>query len=165
MRLSQSELDKYYEQGYVVPDVRLDDQDISRLKKAVTRVISSNPETRPERLVSVHINRRNDEGVRGDSAFFDLANQTLILDCIEHILGPDLILWGCQLFCKPPEDGMEVPMHQDGHYWPIRPLATCTAWVAIDDSTVENGCLRVVPGSHRGQRHFEHARSDRKELV
>ena len=47
MRLSQSELDKYYEQGYVVPDARLDDQDISRLKKAVTRVISSNPEDSP----------------------------------------------------------------------------------------------------------------------
>ena len=165
MRLSQSELDKYHEQGYVVPDARLEDKDVSLVKKAVTRVISTNPETRPERLVSVHINRRNDEGIRGDSAFFNLANQSLILDCVEQILGSDLILWGCQLFCKPPDDGMEVPMHQDGHYWPIRPLATCTVWVAIDDSTAENGCLRVVPGSHKGQQHFEHARSDRKELV
>ncbi|SVB72933.1 uncharacterized protein METZ01_LOCUS225787, partial [marine metagenome] len=87
MRLSQSELDKYHEQGYVVPDARLEDKDISLVKKAVTRVISTNPETRPERLVSVHINRRNDEGIRGDSAFFNLANQSLILDCVEQILG------------------------------------------------------------------------------
>ena len=49
MRLSQSELDKYHEQGYVVPDVHLEDKDISLVKKAVTRVISTNPETRPER--------------------------------------------------------------------------------------------------------------------
>ena len=56
-------------------------------------------------------------------------------------------------------------MHQDGHYWPIRPLATCTVWVAIDDSTAENGCLRVVPGSHKGKQNFEHAQSDREELV
>ena len=75
MRLSQSELDKYHAQGYVVPDARLEDKDISLVKKAVTRVISTNPETRPERLVSVHINRRNDEGIRGESAFFNLANQ------------------------------------------------------------------------------------------
>ena len=72
MRLSQSELDKYHEEGYVVPDARLEDEDISRVKKAVARVISTNPETRPERLVSVHINRRNDEGIRGDSAFSTL---------------------------------------------------------------------------------------------
>ena len=165
MRLSQFELDTYHQRGYVVPDARLEKEQIDRLKEAVARVIAANPETRPERLVSVHINRRNDEGVHGDSAFFELANHSLILDRVEQILGSDLILWGCQLFCKPPDDGMEVPMHQDGHYWPIRPLATCTAWVAIDDSTAENGCLRVVPGSHRGQRHFEHARSDREEFV
>ena len=40
-------------------------------------------------------------------------------------------------------------MHQDGQYWPIRPLATCTVWLAIDDSDRENGCLTVIPGSHR----------------
>ena len=62
-------------------------------------------------------------------------------------------------------DGMEVPWHQDGHYWPIRPLATCTAWVALDDSTVENGCLRVIAGSHREQSLLEHERDNREGLV
>jgi ectoine hydroxylase-related dioxygenase (phytanoyl-CoA dioxygenase family) len=36
---------------------------------------------------------------------------------------------------------------QDGQYWPIRPLATCTVWIAIDDATIENGCLQMIPGS------------------
>ena len=71
----------------------------------------------------------------------------------------------CQVFCKPASDGMEVPMHQDGHYWPIQPLATCTAWVAIDDSNVGNGCLRVIPGSHSGQHYYQHSKSDREHLV
>ena len=60
---------------------------------------------------------------------------------------------------------MEVPWHQDGHYWPIRPLATCTIWVAIDDSTVENGCLRVIPRSHCGRELFPHLKEDRRDVV
>ena len=60
---------------------------------------------------------------------------------------------------------MEVPWHQDGHYWPIRPLATCTAWIAIDDSFVENGCLRVVPRSHSKGELFEHMKEDREDVV
>ncbi|WP_367575672.1 phytanoyl-CoA dioxygenase family protein [Pelagibius sp.] len=58
-----------------------------------------------------------------------------------------------------------MPWHQDGHYWPIRPLATCTAWLALDDSTVENGCLRVIPGSHQSKTLHPHLREDRDGLV
>ena len=60
---------------------------------------------------------------------------------------------------------MEVPWHQDGQYWPIRPLATCTAWIALDPSTVENGCLRVIPGSHRGKVLHPHLTEDRQDVV
>jgi ectoine hydroxylase-related dioxygenase (phytanoyl-CoA dioxygenase family) len=59
---------------------------------------------------------------------------------------------------------MEVPMHQDGAYWPIRPLATCTVWVALDHVTEENGCMRVVPGSHRHQS-LSHQKESREDLV
>jgi ectoine hydroxylase-related dioxygenase (phytanoyl-CoA dioxygenase family) len=76
-----------------------------------------------------------------------------------------VILWGCQVFCKPGGDGLETPFHQDGHYWPIRPLATCTAWVALDPSIKANGCLRVVPGSHKDKKLFPHLREDREDLV
>jgi len=69
------------------------------------------------------------------------------------------------VFCKPPLDGYETPWHQDGHYWPIRPLATCTVWVALEESKVENGCLRVIPGSHRAQRLYDHLHEDRPDLT
>ena len=88
--------------------------------------------------------------------FLELARHPLLLDAVEQVLGPDFCLWGCQVFAKPAGDilsrrrliasgdgcndasvactgdGMAVPMHQDGHYWPLRPLATCTVWVALD---------------------------------
>ena len=81
------------------------------------------------------------------------------------MLGDDIILWGCHVFCKPAGEGYETPWHQDGHYWPIRPLANCTVWVALEPSTVENGCLRVIPGSHAGQRLHEHLHEDRSDLT
>jgi ectoine hydroxylase-related dioxygenase (phytanoyl-CoA dioxygenase family) len=69
------------------------------------------------------------------------------------------------VFCKPAVEGYETPWHQDGHYWPIRPLANCTAWVALEPSTVENGCLRVIPRSHADKRLHEHLHEDRTDLT
>ena len=74
-------------------------------------------------------------------------------------------MWGAQLFCKPGTDGMEVPMHQDGQYWPIRPIATCTMWLAIDAADRDNGCLEVIPGSHKYGIHYKHQTEKRDDLV
>ena len=163
--LGEIDIQRYRRDGYIVPKTKLPTKTMTQLRGALEETIGSNPGIRPEQLVSVHIDRRNDEGVQGHSAWLELAKDPRILDLVEQLIGPDIVLWGCQVFCKPATDGMEVPMHQDGHYWPIQPLATCTAWVAIDESTVENGCLRVVPGSHTGQHSFKHTKSDRENLV
>ena len=163
--LSNTEIERYHHDGYVVPDYALPPETMAELDSALEETIVSNPSVRPEHLVSAHIDRLNDEGIRGHSAWLNLAQNPEILDRVEQLIGPNIILWGCQVFCKPASDGMEVPMHQDGHYWPIQPLATCTAWVAIDDSNVGNGCLRVIPGSHSGQHYYQHSKSDREHLV
>jgi hypothetical protein len=103
--------------------------------------------------------------VRGQDAFLQLARAPGILDMVEQLIGPDIVLWGCQVFCKPPSDGQEVPWHQDGRYCPIRPMATVTVWVAIDDSTSENGCMRFLPGSHQTGRRYRHRTDDRPDLA
>jgi ectoine hydroxylase-related dioxygenase (phytanoyl-CoA dioxygenase family) len=107
----------------------------------------------------------NGEGVRGVADFLALARDPDIVDLVSDAIGQDLILWGCHVFCKPAGDGYETPWHQDGHYWPIRPLATCTVWLALDPSTEANGCLRVIPGSHRAQQLHEHLHEDRNDLT
>ena len=163
--LSNPEIERYRQEGYVVPDSVLPPETMTELDAALEETIASNPSIRPELLVSAHIDRLNDEGVRGHRAWLELAQHPEILDRVEQLIGPDIVLWGCQVFCKPASDGMEVPMHQDGHYWPIQPLATCTAWIAIDDSNVGNGCLRVIPGSHTGQHYYQHSKSERENLV
>ncbi|MDP6506398.1 MAG: phytanoyl-CoA dioxygenase family protein, partial [Planctomycetota bacterium] len=138
---------------------------LTKLQTALDRVIGANPGTRPEQLVSVHIDEKSIEGVAGDQAFLDIARDEQIVDLVAQLIGPNVVLWGCQALCKPPGDGMEVPWHQDGHYWPIRPLATCTVWIAIDDSVIENGCLRVIPSSHRDKSLYSHLREERSDVV
>ena len=54
-----------------------------------------------------------------------------------------------QVFCKMPRQGKSVPWHQDGPYWPIVPLRAVSAWVALDDTSLSNGGIEVIPGSHR----------------
>ena len=128
-------------------------------------MLAANPGVRPEKLVSAHIEGRNDEGVVGSADFLALAQDPDILDMVEQLIGPDIILWGCHIFCKPAGDGLETPFHQDGHYWPIRPLATCTVWVALEESSRENGCLQVLPGSHRQRTSYGHIGRPDEELT
>ena len=162
--LSPLEAEQYRKQGIVVPEYRLPHSQVDELRDALRQLIEENPGVRPEKLVSSHI-ENGAEGVKGNRRFLEAACNPNLLDLVEALIGPDIILWGCQVFCKPGGDGMEVPWHQDGQYWPIRPLATCTVWIAIDPSKIGNGCLRVVPGSHKGKRLYSHARSDREDIV
>ncbi|MBL8327285.1 MAG: phytanoyl-CoA dioxygenase family protein [Rubrivivax sp.] len=163
--LSPEERRRYHEQGWVVPQFRLPPDRVQQMAAALERLLAANPGVRPEKLVSAHVEGDNGEGVRGVADFLDLACDPVIVDRVSELIGPDVILWGCHVFCKPAGEGFETPWHQDGHYWPIRPLATCTAWVALEPSTSANGCLRVIPGSHRGRILHEHLHEDRSDLT
>jgi hypothetical protein len=146
--LSDAEVQAYGKNGYVTPTYRLPAPVLRDLRRSVEALIDSNADVRPEQLVGAHIERSRDTGVRGRRELLDFARNPDLLDIAEQIIGPDLILWGSQVFSKPAGDGLAIPWHQDGQYWPMRPLATVTIWIAIDPATVENGCLRVIPGTH-----------------
>ena len=168
-RLHDDEVAHYRREGWVVPRFRLPAARVAAMVDALEALLRQNPGVRPEKLVSAHIEGDatgdNGEGVRGSRAFLDLARDPQIVELVSGVLGEDVILWGCHVFCKPAVEGYETPWHQDGHYWPIRPLATCTAWVALEPSTVENGCLRVIPRSHAERRLHDHLHEDRTDLT
>jgi len=164
-RLHDDEIARYRREGWVVPRFRLPPARIAAMVEALEMLLRQNPGVRPEKLVSAHIEGDNGEGVRGSRAFLDLARDPDIVELVSGVLGDDVILWGCHVFCKPAVEGYETPWHQDGHYWPIRPLANCTVWVALEPSTIENGCLRVIPRSHAEQRLHEHLHEDRTDLT
>lgn len=82
------------------------------------------------------------------ASIWDIATHPLILDCVQDLIGPDVVAWGTHFFCKLPGDGKAVSWHQDAPYWPLTPTRTVTAWVAIDDADEGNAAMRVIPGSH-----------------
>ncbi len=76
-----------------------------------------------------------------------------LLDLVEPLIGPDIALFSSHFICKPARSGQRVPWHEDSSYW--RGIFdqiddVCTLWLALDRSDRENGCLRVVAGSHVG---------------
>jgi ectoine hydroxylase-related dioxygenase (phytanoyl-CoA dioxygenase family) len=163
--LLASEIAHYESEGWVIPRYTLPRERVDALRGALDELIRNNPGVRPEKLVSAHIEGDNGEGVRGSAAFLALAMDPQIVELVSGVIGDDVVLWGCHVFCKPAAEGYETPWHQDGHYWPIRPLANCTVWVALEESTRENGCLRVIPRSHRDRVLHEHLHEDRSDLT
>ena len=81
---------------------------------------------------------------------------TPLLDIVDQLIGRDIIVWGSRIFSKAPQTGRATPWHQDGEYWPIRPLATATVWIAIDESNEDNGCLKILTGSNRAKTLLTH---------
>jgi non-haem Fe2+, alpha-ketoglutarate-dependent halogenase len=79
---------------------------------------------------------------------WDLLNDARIVACVRDLVGEDVIGWGSHFFCKMPGDGKRVSWHQDASYWPLTPSKAVTAWLAIDDASVENACMRFIPGTH-----------------
>ena len=81
----------------------------------------------------------------------NLALHPAVLDAVERVLGPDVLVWNTHWFPKFPGDRTYVSWHQDAAYWGLRPPLVTTAWIALTPSTCASGCLQVLPGSHLGE--------------
>lgn len=81
---------------------------------------------------------------------YELATNPAVLDCIESLLGPDLLIFSSSFWYKPPGSPSFVSWHQDGLLYGLDPPVEVAAWIALSESNRSNGCLRVLPGSHRG---------------
>jgi len=81
---------------------------------------------------------------------YRIVSNRKVLDAVESILGANLLVWGSRWFSKMPGDKTYVTWHQDATYWGFHPPNVTTAWIALSESILENGCMRVVPETHRG---------------
>jgi hypothetical protein len=79
---------------------------------------------------------------------YRLSTHPAVLDAIEDLLGPDILVHSTRIFYKHARDGSFVTWHQDGTYSNLVGRPSPTAWVALTESNAQNGCLRVAPGSH-----------------
>ena len=79
----------------------------------------------------------------------ELVRHPGVLDVVEQVIGPYILVWGSSFFIKEPRNPSFVSWHQDSTYWGLEPPDIVTAWVALSESTHENGAMRVIPGSHK----------------
>jgi len=85
-----------------------------------------------------------------DSRLLEFLLSPEVLDLVEPVVGPNIGLWASHLICKAPLTGKATPWHEDSSYWNGR-ISTmtgiCTVWLAIDNVTIDNGAMAVIPGS------------------
>jgi ectoine hydroxylase-related dioxygenase (phytanoyl-CoA dioxygenase family) len=163
MGLTAAEIEHYREHGYVIPKYRLPDALLARLRQSLDRLLATYTDVAQEDIANPHMLPPT-EGP-DMNPFMAAAREPDVLDMLEQLIGPDIVLWITRVLCKPAAKGREVPWHQDGEYWPMRPLATCSVWIALDPVSTVNGCMRFIPGSHKQQEMYRHHVTDRNNLV
>jgi ectoine hydroxylase-related dioxygenase (phytanoyl-CoA dioxygenase family) len=86
-----------------------------------------------------------------DPRLFEFLFADEILSLVEPLIGPDIAVFACHLLQKPPQVGKRVPWHEDSAYWKgrLEPIIVASITLSLEHSTPENGCLCVLPGTHR----------------
>ena len=79
----------------------------------------------------------------------ELVRHPKVLDAVESVIGPNILIYHLTSWLKEPHDPAHVSWHQDGTYFGLEPAEQITAWIALTDSTPEMGCIRLLPGQPR----------------
>jgi ectoine hydroxylase-related dioxygenase (phytanoyl-CoA dioxygenase family) len=157
-RLTPEQVEFFHENGYCAGIPMLDSEQVARLRAELADL--TDPAYPGNSLFhEYHSNEsRNPDTVlfhalgawRIKPAFHDvLWNPAFVMPASQLLDGP-VRFWHDQLFCKPAHHGGVVAWHQDYSYWTrTQPMQHLTCWIALDDSTRDNGCVQYIPGSHR----------------
>ena len=153
--LTSEEIKRYKEDGYLIPNFQMPEKDLLEIEELHNSLVEKFPKFRNYcPAVLLH-----------DESFLKYCFNEKILNIIEQLIGKNFALWNSSFFAKPALNGHATPWHQDGQYWPIRPLATCSVWLAIDDATSENGCLKFIKGSHKDKKLKKHKINKSEKLT
>jgi Phytanoyl-CoA dioxygenase (PhyH) len=137
--------ERYRRDGYVIYRGVIDEVLAKEASGHVVWLQEQHPELRPEQLGHLL--------VADDPFWIRLISDPRLLDIAQAYVGPSIALFASHYICKPPRSGQPVLWHQDGAYWPLEPMEVVTLWLAIDHATPQNGCMRVIPGSHHRELH------------
>lgn len=143
---------KFRRDGYVIFREAIDRELVGEAGEHVAWLQRRHPELRGEEL--------SHELVARDPFWVRLVGDDRLLDIAARFVGPDIALFASHYISKPPFSGRPVLWHQDGAFWPLEPMNVVTLWLAVDESTPENGCLRVIPGSQADELHDVRPRAD-----
>ena len=149
-RLTPKQVEFFRENGYLIyKEPVLPEQKFNNLKAYFEKILAGLPaDARPEAMDVPHFLHPE---------LLKWALDDSILNLVEPITGPDIALFSTHFICKPKGNGKRVPWHEDSAYWKgqMDPMEVVTVWLALDPSRKENGCMMVIPETHRiGQRGF-----------
>ena len=146
----------YTAEGYCVYTDVLNAEEISAVRIELDAMLANLParqlvykdgkhqelDARPEYLTEPHPKH---------PFWLELCRHPRVLDAVQSVLGPDLILIMSHLIVKRPGDGLPVAWHQDNTYWhSVQGTDVTTVWLAIDETDRANGCMQVIPCTHEG---------------
>jgi hypothetical protein len=141
--LSSEDMERFRRDGYLGPFTAFTPDEMSALRQTICERVLTTPN--PHNSV--------DRGRHVDSqAIWRLCSAPAIVERMASLYGPDLVLWLSTIFYKPParEDRLEeFPWHQDVTFWNLEPSISLCAWIAITAATAENGCVEIIPRSHK----------------
>lgn len=160
MGLTAGEIEQYERDGYLaLPHLFRRDEIAGWLRRVEELVREQIPRPEGIRLQiepgladghtdPLHVLRKIECLALFDDRFRQVVADPRLLSPLSALLGPDIKLFRDALMMKPARHGSAKPYHQDSAYWTIDPPDLCSAWIALDDATEENGCMRLIPGSH-----------------
>lgn len=177
MALTDEQRAFYRENGYLKYDKRiLNDAEIAALRQRSEDIVYGRLGHIPPRFIQLEAKFRDNadptvdrlDAVRKmtqlcyfDDLFATVAKNSAIVDVIEDLIGPNIKLYTDQLMMKPRFNGTVTGWHQDSVAWPhFAPQEHVSCWLALDDATIDNGCMTVIPGSHHWgpiARHYQDA--------
>ena len=147
--LSDTEVNQFWNDGYVTPFDCLTADEAAECRRKLEEFEAS-----VDGKIDKHIR------IKCHLAFKwleDIAHHPKILDAVEDLIGPDILLYLSTFWFKDARDGKFVSWHQDSAYYGLDPHDVITLWLAFTDASPENGCMKVLPGSHTwpDQQHLE----------
>ncbi len=142
MRLSDAQVTAFHDSGYVYPLQVLGAEEADDLRARLEAVEAAQ-------------GGALEPGQRGKSHLLfkwldDLIRDPRVLDPVEQLIGPDILCWNTIFWIKEAGAKSYISWHQDMTYWGLSSDRVVTAWLALSEASIESGCMRVMPGTHRG---------------
>ena len=155
--LSNEQINQYKEDGYIAPIDVLTKNEAEEIKKEIEYIEKKWPN---------EIEGLGRNYVHLISPVLDkVSHNSKILDAVESIIGKDILVCGTTLFIKNPDKKGFVSFHQDAKYIGLEPHNWVTGWLAVTDANEENGCMRMLKGSHKKDLKFHDQKFDENNLL
>src|SRR5689334_8396291 len=120
--LGPEQIEAYHRDGFVVPPYRLPEKDIAKLQALTLRLIEDNPTLADHHMVGPHVPGSGFEGLKSRHGWLDIATHPDIVDIVEQIVGPDIVLWATGFFTKPRLPAPAPRCHRAPTQPPVNPL-------------------------------------------